>query len=190
MNIKKLFTKCSIFVRYTGGVPNSVRIEYDENMNRPLTKDWNGIKKAYLEGKTYRAISKEYHVALATISQRAKEENWELLKRRIATETEQKIVDRLSDRHARIADKVTIGVEACVDKVITGLKGTKAADYQKIRAYMSVLKDAKEMGIFKSEIDMAEQTARIKKLEKDASTLEQDNTINVVISSEVEEYAN
>ena len=106
------------------------------------------------------------------------------------SETERKLVANVSEQNARISVKVTTGVEMCVDKVLHGLKSCASKDYNKLRVYMAILKDAKEMGIYKSDMDMAEQNARIKKLEKDASTLEQDNTINVVISSEVEEYAN
>lgn len=173
-----------------GGVPNAKRTFYHKSMNRPTTKDWNGIKKAYLQGKSYRELSKAFSVGIATISERARKEDWETLKRQMISETERKIIATVSERNAKISDKVTTGVEMCVDKVIQGLKTCAAKDYTKLRAYMSILKDAKEMGIFKSEMDVAEQTARIKKLEKDASSVDVDNTINVVISSEVEEYAN
>ena len=138
---------------------------------------------------SYGEMSKRFDVAKSTICKRAKTERWEDLKRFCATESERKMVENISDRNARIGKKVAEGAELCVDKVLTGLKSCNSKDYTKLRVYMAILKDAKDMGIYKSDMDAAEQMARIKKLEKDASTEEQDNTINVVISSEVEEYA-
>ena len=161
---------------------------------RPQLKDWNGIRYAWLNGASLGEISVRFNVAKSTVCERAKREKWDELKEYTAQETERKIVQKVSEEHAEreveIADLVSEGVRGVVGKVVQGLHTASSKDYQKLRAYMSILKDAKEMGIYKTDRDIAEQLARIKKLEKDASTLEQDNTINVVISSEVEEYAN
>lgn len=157
--------------------------------NRPQLKDWNSIKKSFLQGMTYAEMSKRYDVAKSTICARAKKERWEDLMKFTRAETDRKIAENVSDRNARIAKKVTEGAELCVDKCLTGIKTTSSKNYTALRTYMAILKDAKEMGIYRSDMDTAEQMARIKKLEKEASAEEQDNTINVVISSEVEEYA-
>lgn len=105
-------------------------------------------------------------------------------------ETDRKIAENVSDRNARLATKVVDGAELCVDKCLTGIKTTSSKNYTALRTYMAILKDAKDMGIFRSDMDMQEQMARIKKLEKEATEVESDNTITVVLSDEVSEYAN
>ena len=162
--------------------------------DRPQFYDWKLIRQAFLSGMTYTQMSEQFGASRSTICARAKREHWDNLKRYAKEEAERKLVETISTEHAKrelqIAEKVVEGVESCVDKVITGLKSASSKDYTKLRAYMSILKDAREMGIYRSDMDIAEQTARIKKLEKDASALEEDNTINVVISAEVDDYAN
>ena len=100
------------------------------------------------------------------------------------------MVERLVDRNSKIADNIADAVDIAVMKIQAGLRVVDKKDATKIRSYMSALKDARDMGLYRSEMDKAEQNARIKKLEKEASSEAQDNTINVVISEEVDEYAN
>lgn len=57
-----------------------------------------------------------------------------------------------------------------------------------LKQLSSVLKDLREIGIFRSELDKKEQEARIKKLQKDASEEEVDTTITVTFMEDG--YAN
>ena len=159
--------------------------------NRPQYKDWNGIRDAWLRGMSYGDIAKKFNCAKSTVCARAKREEWHLLKEYTARETERKICQTISTEHAQreveISEQVSIGVKGIVDKVNQGLRYASAKDYTKLRVYMSILKDAKDMGIYKTDRDIAEQTARIKKLEKDIA-LQEAPTVNVVLSKEVDAY--
>lgn len=65
-----------------------------------------------------------------------------------------------------------------------------AIDRAGLRQLSAVLKDLREIGIFRSELDKREQEARIKKLQKESEEENKDTTINVVFEGDMDEYAN
>lgn len=58
-----------------------------------------------------------------------------------------------------------------------------------LKQLSSVLKDLKEIGIFRSELDRSEQEARIDKLRKDVKDDEKDTVIKVVIDDALEQFS-
>ena len=50
------------------------------------------------------------------------------------------------------------------------------------------IKDLKEIGVFRSDMDRLEQQARINKLRKDAEEEQKDTSITVTFEDEMEEY--
>ena len=65
-----------------------------------------------------------------------------------------------------------------------------AIDKSGLRQLSAVLKDLKEIGIFRSELDRREQEARINKLRKDAEDEQGDDTVEVTFGEDVDEYGN
>ncbi len=63
-----------------------------------------------------------------------------------------------------------------------------AIDRQGLKQLSAVLRDLREIGIFRSELDKKEQEARINKLRKDAEDEQVDKTIHVVFEDGIEEY--
>ena len=63
-----------------------------------------------------------------------------------------------------------------------------AIDRQGLKQLSAVLRDLREIGIFRSELDKKEQEARINKLRKDAEEEQTDQTIHVVFEDGIEEY--
>lgn len=64
-----------------------------------------------------------------------------------------------------------------------------AIDRAGLKQLSSVLKDLREIGIFRSELDKKEQEARINKLRKDAEEESKDANITVTFANELDEYA-
>ena len=64
-----------------------------------------------------------------------------------------------------------------------------AIDRAGLKQLSAVLKDLREIGIFRSELDKKEQEARINKLRKDTEEGSKDTTINVVFEGDMDEYA-
>ena len=63
-----------------------------------------------------------------------------------------------------------------------------AIDRAGLKQLSAVLKDLREIGIFRSELDKREQEARINKLRKDAEEEQKDTTINIVFEGDMEGY--
>jgi hypothetical protein len=64
-----------------------------------------------------------------------------------------------------------------------------AIDRAGLKQLSAVLRDLREIGIFRSELDKKEQEARINKLRKDAEEEQTDKTITVVFEGNIDEYA-
>ena len=63
-----------------------------------------------------------------------------------------------------------------------------AIDRAGLKQLSAVLRDLREIGIFRSELDKKEQEARINKLRKDAEEEQTDQTIHVVFEDNMDEY--
>lgn len=62
-------------------------------------------------------------------------------------------------------------------------------DYEKLKQLTVALKNLKEIGIFRADLDEREQRARIAKLEKEAKEEQTDTSIVISIEGELNEYA-
>ena len=140
--------------------------------------EWQKIKAEYLAGDTsYRKLAKKYGLTLAVLRNVAEREEWVKLKAQAQHKTNTKIVNAVSDKEAKkaidiidVADKLLGKITENIDVLIT--------DTQSIKHLTSALKDLKDIKGYKSEADMQEQMARIKKLQKEAE--KEDDTVNEI----------
>ena len=102
---------------------------------------------------------------------------------------EAKIVENVSSTKA----KTNIKINEVADKLIAKMNDTidkmDSIDGQTIKHFTSALKDLKDITGLKSDIDIKEQEARIAKLQKEAESEKNDNTIEVIIGDGMEDYA-
>lgn len=63
-------------------------------------------------------------------------------------------------------------------------------DRKGVQELSAAIKNLKEVQMLKSDLDIAEQEARINKLRKDAEDEQTDTSVEVVMSEEAEDYAN
>ena len=131
--------------------------------------DWKKIKAEYIKGGiSYRELAKKHGVSPTTLTKTAIREGWHSARHQADIDGTSKVIDAVSKKSAeidstyyRLVDKLMKKVEDTIDGVdvwsVTGLKD------------MSVtLKNLKECKGIRSESDMREQEARIKKLEREA----------------------
>jgi hypothetical protein len=81
-----------------------------------------------------------------------------------------------------VANKLLEKIEKAVDAV-------PDADTQSIKQLTGAIKDLKEIGVFRADLDRQEQMARIKKLQKESEEEQKDTTITVVFDDGMDEYA-
>ena len=141
--------------------------------------DWNKIKAEYISGGTsYRKLVEKYKVSRTTLQRKAKDENWVSLRSQAEAKTETKIVNDVSKQNAKI-DKTYF---RCVDKLMKKaeelIDNTPIWQPTNLKDMATTMKYLKECKGVKSEADMREQEARIKKLQKEAE--KEDDTINEI----------
>lgn len=134
-----------------------------------MAADWVAARTEYITTNiSYRELAKKYGLSVRQISQVGKDEGWYALKKqnlaRIATEAEAAAIDGSRKRYAAMQDAAV----ALLEKTREGIRDADAGDGKLLRAYSGVLRDVKEVLDLRSELDVAEQEARIEKLRRDA----------------------
>jgi transposase-like protein len=157
--------------------------------------DFKKIKAEYIKGNTsYRKLAEKYGVPRSTLERKAKDEKWTELRRQTECKAEAKIVENEANRQAQrmnrllaVSDKLLDAVEKAVDGFVSE---DLVFDKSVLKSLSGAIRDIKEIQSIKSELDIKEQKARISKLEKEAEREnESDKNIEVVLSSELEEYS-
>ena len=146
---------------------------------------WQKIKAEYVAGGvSLRKLSEKYGVSFSTIQKKSMEEKWGELRKKSGRKTEEKIIEAVSTKEADKATNIIDVADKLINKICEMLD-SDVTNAQSIKSLTSALKDLKEIKGFKSDADMREQEARIKKLQKEAEG--DDNTlteINVTFGSD------
>ncbi len=162
------------------------RVEVSEEM-------WDKLRLEYISSpdSSMRGLQKKYGIPFSAIKKRVDNEEWNKQRDEFRTTSMQKSIDLASDLKAdectrafRVANKVMCKIEEYVDKI--DLEDEYAM--KNLKSITSAIKDLKEIGLFRSMLDKAEQEARINKLRKDAEEESKETTINVVFEGEMDEY--
>lgn len=155
--------------------------------------DWNKIKTEYITTNTsYRKLADKYGIDQATIARKAKKEDWVSKRQQNAIRTQAKIVNAISNKQVDRAANL-ISVSDLLLAKVKSLLETDAevlADTQSMKHISGVLKDIKDIQMIKSDADLREQEARIKKLQKEAEA-ENTNTepVRVIIEDDLKRYS-
>ena len=157
--------------------------------------DFKKIKAEYIKGDTsYRKLAEKYGVPRTTLERKAKDEKWTELRRQAECKAEAKIVENEANRQAQrmnrllaVSDKLLDAVEKAVDGFVSE---DLVFDKSVLKSLSGAIRDIKEIQSIKSALDIEEQKARIAKLQKEAEKEDEgDKNIEVVLSSELEEYS-
>lgn len=131
--------------------------------------DWKSIKAEYIAGGTsYRKLAEKYGVPLTSLTRTAKRERWVDLRHQAVDKADAKIVDKISEKQADIGSKIVSVADKLLDKLSTTIDMLDVIESQSLKHYTSALKDLRDIKGIKSDADMREQEARIKKLIRDA----------------------
>ena len=153
--------------------------------------DWNKIKAEYIAGGTsYRKLAKKYNIHESALTRIAIKEKWAEARKQAKSKTEAEIINSVSKENAKTGLKINQVANKLIAKLDASIDKLDVIDGGSLKSYTSALKDLKEITNSKSDIDLREQEARIRKLEKEAEKDEKDNEIVVIIGNEeTEEYS-
>lgn len=174
-------------------IANQKRGEFMAKKVIVTEEQWTQLRLEYISSGevSIRGLQKKYGIPYNQIRDRSHEEKWIEQRDAVKSQNVQKSIDLISDyqsekctRAFRVADKVLDKLEQVVELIDPNdgeaLRMLKDATY--------TLKNMKEIGVFRSTLDKAEQEARINKLRKDAEEEEKDTTITVTFESNIDEY--
>ena len=140
--------------------------------------DWQKIKTEYITTDTsYRKLAEKYGVHYNAIANRSKQEGWISQRNQHCDKTMTKTLDAISDKQVDRAANLISVADQLLAKVKSLLETDAGvlSDTQSMKHISGVLKDIKEIQMIRSEADMREQEARIKKLQKEAEQEEKQN---------------
>ena len=143
--------------------------------------DWNAIKIEYITTNTsYRRLAEKYGVSATQIYNIGGKEGWVDQRKQYLSKVEAKILNAASSAQAAkiaslqtVSDKLLIKIEALVDK--------EMLTAQNVRNITGALRDLKEIQMIKSDADVREQEARIKKLQKEAEKEAESSAIPTLV---------
>lgn len=149
---------------------------------------WTQLRLEYISSEvSMRSLEKKYGVPFSQIRTRANNEKWIEQRDAVKSESTHKSIDLISDMNAekctrafKLADKVMDKLEEVVERI------DPEDEYavKKLKDVTGAIKNMKEIGLFRSSLDQAEQEARINKLRKDAEEEQTDTEITITFMEE------
>ena len=155
--------------------------------------DWKKIKTEYITTNTsYRKLAEKHGISYQAICRRSQAEQWSEQREQHMNKTVTRTLDAISKKQVdRAANLISVS-DLLLSKVKSLLETDAEVlnDTQSMKHISGVLKDIKEIQMIRSDADLREQEARIKKLQKEA---EEDTPnrepIKVIIEGGASEYS-
>lgn len=152
-------------------------------------KFWNKIKREYLEGgKTKAQICRENGLSINTMNSRLRNEGWAEAKKnyqkkhqeveQVETESIQEAKNRFDETNKKICEDIG---HTLLNKIAMSCDTIDVEDRAGIRQLTASLKDLKELKLWSDKLDIIEQEARIKKLQKEAEDKD-DKNVSITVS--------
>ena len=156
--------------------------------------DWDKLKREYIAGGTsYRKLVDKYGVPLSTLKRVAHDEDWVGLREQCKAKSATKIVEIESDKNAERMRRLLKVSDDLLDAVEEAVRSLKVEDLlldrQLLKSLSGTIKDIRDIQSIKTELDIEEQKARIKILQKQAKDEDSSKEVVVKIASDVEEYS-
>ena len=116
--------------------------------------DWTAIKTEYVTTDTsYRKLSAKYGVSSTQIANHSKSEKWVEEKERFLADSYTKTLEVLSDGYKERAKRILGISDKILDKIEKAVAIVEDTDIHAIRNITVVLKDLKEIQLFKEDGD-------------------------------------
>lgn len=154
---------------------------------------WDKLRLEYISSPdvSMRGLQKKYGIPFNAIKNRVDNEEWNKKREEYATRSMQKSIDFLAENRAKECTKAFKVASIILDKIeaiVSKIDDESPDALRDIKSATSAIKDLKEIGLFRAELDRQEQEARIRKLQKDAEEEETDTSITITF--EEAGYAN
>ena len=156
--------------------------------------DWSKIKTEYITTDTsYRKLAEKYGIDQATISRKAKKEDWVSKRQQHISRMQAKVQQAVEGRKVDRAAKLLDASDRLLQKVMERVEALDALEMssQEFRHLSATIKDIKEIQMIRSDADMREQEARIRNLQKQAEKddSKDKSSITITLEGSLSDYA-
>ena len=151
--------------------------------------DWSKIKAEYIAGGiSYRSLAQKYNISFNTLKRIAVKEGWATLRDKAYNKATTKMVNEVATENAKIDDRYFRIVDKLMGKAEELVDNTTIWQVSNLKEMATALKYLKECKGVKSDADIREQEARIKKLQKEVAEEKKDTNITITFGDEVKKY--
>lgn len=153
--------------------------------------DWKKIETEYITTATsYRKLADKYGIDQATISRKAKKEDWVSKRQHHLSETQAKVLAADTEGKVDRALRLVTVADKLLEKVEQWVEMGEPISATSIKNLSDAIKNIKEVQMIRTDEDIEEQKARIAKLHKEAEKEDQENKeIKVTMDSDIEVYS-
>ncbi len=153
--------------------------------------DWKTIETEYVTTDiSHKRLAEKYGIGRSRLSQYASKEKWSEKRDKHRANTVAKAVNAIGTKQAEMAAKLYGVGGLLLDRVKVLLEGNPEllADTSSMKDVSVVLKNLKDLMSVKSDADMREQEARIKKLRREAEPEKQSEAPKLIVEGLPEEF--
>lgn len=151
---------------------------------------WNAMRTEYIssDNSSYRQLESKYGVSFNKIRRRSLDEDWQGKREDFRLNRANKSLDLVAEYQAGECAKAFMVANKLLEKIEKAVDAIEDADTGAIKQLTGAIKDLKEIGVFRADMDRQEQMARIKKLQKEAEDEQEDKEIIVTIKGGADKY--
>ena len=153
--------------------------------------DWQAIKTEYITTDTsYRKLAQKYGVSYNAIGNRSRDEKWQELRDQHLSNTMTKTMNAIGAKQAERTAKLYCVGGLLLDQVQRLLEDNPEllADTSAMKDVSVVLKNLKDLMSVKSDAEIREQEARIKKLRREAEPDKNSDVPKLIVEGMPEEF--
>ena len=155
-----------------------------------MSADWKRIETEYITTDTsYRKLAQKYGLNQATIAKKAKDEDWVGKRKQQASTAQAKILEKDIDRKVDRATRLKTVADKLLDKVEALVSDDDYLSATAIKNLSDALKNIKEAQMIRTQEDIAEQKARIAKLQNEAHKVDGEKSITITLEGSLSDYA-
>ena len=153
--------------------------------------DWKKIETEYITTDTsYRKLADKYGIDQATISRKAKKEDWVSKRQHHLSETQAKILTADTEKKVDRASRLMTVADKLLEKVEQWVEMGDPVSATSIKYLSDAIKNIKEVQMIRTAEDIEEQKARIAKLNKEAEKEDKEkSSITITLEGGLGDYA-
>lgn len=151
--------------------------------------DWEEMANEYITtGISYRKLAEKHGLDQATVSRKAKKEEWVSKRQQHVSKTQAEILTADTGQKVDRATKLYSAADELLNKIVAGISSEGIVSATAAKNYSEALRNIKDIHMIRSKEDIEEQNARIAKLQKEAEKSDKNDGFKITLEGGTEAY--